>query len=468
MGSQNSKIARNSFILYIRLIVVLFLGIVSARYILQALGASDFGLYNVVGGIVSMMAVLNSVMVATTYRFIAVEIGTGNKNNINKIFNISLTIHIILAIIVLLVAETLGVFYITHYLNMSVGKIDDALFVFHLSILSTVFTILSVPFQGLIIANERFKLTASVEILRSVLALGAALFVFFFDGDKLRMYAILIATISILPAILYWAYSNYKFLSLIKWNFQKQKSRYREMVAFSGWLMFGAVSSVGEIQGSVLLINYFFGTVVNAGYGIATQINNMIKMFAQSLNQASIPQITISHSEGKIDRSMKLVIFSSKYSFFLMLLPSVPILLETDFILELWLKKVPVYTAVFIQIMIVNALIATMNSGIYSLIHATGRIKFFQIILGSITLLGLPVSYIFFKYGFPVYSLLLIYTVFYLISFFAVHILVKRILHIDLKEFIYKAIYKMLQVCLLIVPLFFLKNLMVEGFFQVY
>ena len=452
--TANSRIAKNSLILYIRLIVVLFIGILSSRFILQALGASDFGLFNVVGGIVSIMAVLNNVLVSTTYRYIAIELGTGAEDAVNKVYNISLVIHIILATIVFLLSETIGVFYIKHYLVISNGKLDDALFVFRLSILSTVLSILSVPSQGLIFAKEKFSVTAIVEIFRSSLALIVTILVLFYSGNKLRFYAGLITIISILPSILYFLYSRYQFSSLTKWNFQKEKEKYKGIVSYSGWLMFGAAASVGEIQGSVIIINLFFGTLVNAGYGIANQVNNLVKMFAQSLNQATIPQITTSYSGGNMERNMQLVVFSSKYAFFLLLIPSLPILLETEFILKLWLKEVPEYTVIFIQIMIINALISTMNSGIYAAIQASGEIKYFQIILGAFTLSGLPISFILFKYGLPVYVSLLVYSVLYIVNFFVIHILAKRILQFNTREFFNNAVSKMVKVFITITPLF--------------
>ena len=461
--SDNSRIAKNSLILYFRLIIVSIIGLLSSRFILQALGASDFGLYSVVGGIVFMMAFLNNVMVSTTYRFIAFELGTGDSNGINRVFNISLVIHIFLAFLVILFAETIGVYYIRNHLTISVGKLYDALFVFRFSIGSTFVSILSVPYQGLIIAKEKFSVTAAIEILRSCLAFGVVILVLFSIGNQLRLYAVLIAIVSILPPVLYFLYSRYRFSSLIKWNFQKKKGKYKEMIGFSGWIMFGAASSAGEIQGSALVINLFFGTVLNAGFGIANQVNNVVKMFARSINQAVIPQITKSFSGGNTERTMQLVIYSSKYSFLMMLIPSLPILLETDFILKLWLKEIPEYTSIFIKLMIVNALITTMNAGIPAAVHATGKIKYFQIIISILSLLGLPVSYILFKFGSPPYLLLIVYTVIAIFNFFVVQILLQRLIQFDIRMFYQKAYFKMIKVSLAILPLFLMTNLFLSN-----
>ncbi len=457
--SENKTIAKNSIILYIRLIITSIIGLLASRFILQALGASDYGLYNIVGGIVFLMAFLNNVMTSTTYRYIAFELGAGDANGVNRVFNISLVIHILIAILAFSFAETVGIYYIKNYLNIEFGKLDDALFVFRLSVFSTLVSILSVPYQGLIVAKEKFSATVTIEIFRSCLALGAILFVLCYAGNRLRLYALLIAIISIVPSLLYFLYSRYRYLSIIKWNFQKEKSQYKEMIGFSGWIMFGAAACAGEIQGVALIINLFFGTVLNASFGIANQVNHVVKMFAQNLNSAAIPQITKSYSGGNTDRTMQLVVFSSKYSFLLLLLPSLPILLETDFILKLWLKEVPEYTSIFIKLMIVNSLITNMSAAIPAVVHATGKIKYFQLILSTLLLMGLPASYFLLKLGFPPYVLPLSYIVIAIINLFVMQILLKRIVQFDIMEFFYKAYFKMIMVAIAISPLFLLENI---------
>lgn len=461
--SDNSKIVKNSLILYFRLIVVSVIGLVTSRYILQALGVSDFGLYNVVGGIVFMMAFLNNVMISATYRFIAFEMGRGDDEGVNRVFNTSLVIHIFLALVCLLIAETAGVYYIKHYLQVAPGKLDDALFVFHLSMLSTFVTILGVPYQGLLTAKEQFSVTAVIEIIRSFLALAAVVLLLFYTGNTLRLYASLMAVVTVVPPVLFVLYSYVKYAAVIRWKLQRELHQYREMFAYSGWIMFGASAVAAEVQGSALILNIFFGTVLNAGYGIAGQVNNVIRTFSQSLNQAAIPQITKSYSGGNTDRTMQLVIFSSKYSFLLMLLPALPILLETDFILGLWLGDVPEYTAMFVQVMLVNALISTSNAGIPAAVHATGKIKYYQIILSTVMLLALPASYFLLKAGLPPQSLLLAYTGAAVVNLFVRQIVLKQLIDFDVRDFFNKAYAKMIIVCVLCSPLFLVKELLEEG-----
>jgi O-antigen/teichoic acid export membrane protein len=449
-----------------RLLVSSVIGLLASRFILQALGASDFGLYNVVGGIVFIIAFLNTVMISTTYRFIAFELGAGQDERVNGVFNISFVIHTGLALLIVFLAETIGVYYIRHYLVVDAGKLDDAIFVFRFAILGTVTSIISVPFQGLITAKEKFVVTALSEILKSSLYLAIVIYLLYFPGNRLRLYAVLMAFITMLPPLIYYLYTRRNYPEIIKWNFQRGRSKYREMALYSVWIMFGAAASIGEVQGSNLIINLFFGTVVNASFGIANQVNNVVKTFAETINQAAVPQITKSYSGGKTDRTMELVIFSSKYSFFLMLIPAVPILLETDYILKIWLKDVPQYTGIFIQLMIANALISTMNAGIPAAVHATGKIKYFQIILSSLRIMGLPIAYFMLKRGDPPYVLLLVYTTITIIALLIRQILLKRLIQFDVKEFFYRAYLKMILVALVMVPFFFVRDVFASNIWR--
>lgn len=462
----NKVIARNSIVLYVKLIIASVLGLLTSRFIIQALGASDFGLYNVVGSIVFMMAFLNNIMVTTTYRFIAFEMGKVGLQSVNKVFNVSLVIHIILAVLVLIFAEVIGVYYINNYLKVEPGKLDDALFVFRFSVLSTIVSILSVPYQGLIIAKEKFVAASIIEISRSILALGVVLLILFYSGNKLRLYSCLISLVTILPSVLFYLYSRKVFDSETRWNFQKEKSKYKEMAFFSGWVMFGAAACAAEIQVSVIMINMFFGTVINASYGIANQVNNLVKMFAQSVNQSFIPQITKSISGGDEKRSLDLVVFSSKYSFFLILFPSLPILLETDYILKLWIKDVPAYTDILVQLFILTAMVRTMNAGIPALVQATGRIKYFQLVSSFSALLGLPISYYFFKSGSPPYIVSLVYLVIALLDLFIIQILFKKILHFDVLIFFKQLYLKIILVTLFVLPLFTVQLFVIPSFLR--
>lgn len=464
--SGNKIILKNSLILYVRLFITSIIGLVSVRYILLALGASDYGLYSVVGGIVFLMAFLNNVMISSTYRFVAFELGTGNMDGVNKVFNISVFIHISLALLTVILAETAGVFYINNYLNIPADKLTDALFVFRMSILAAVFSILSIPYKGLITAKEKFAVIASVEVIRSILALGAVLLLLLYAGNRLRLYASLIAIISVIPPVIYYLYSKWNYHELVKWRYQRDKAKYKEMIGFSGWILLGASANAAETKISAIIINIFFGTILNATFGIANKVNIVLKSFSQSLTKAVIPQITKSYSSGNTNRTMELVVFSSKYSFFLMLLPAMPLLLETKFVLELWLKDVPPYTTIFVQLMIVNSLIEVMNAGIPAAVQATGKIKYFQIILSAIKLLALPAAYLLLKAGYEPYMMIIAFTVSALISLVVRQILLKKLIQFNVKEFIMQAYFKMLSVLIPVTSLFFIQQMFAPGIYR--
>ena len=463
MSNDNILIFKNSGILFFRLIVTTLIGLFSARFIILGLGASDFGLYSVVGGLVGMMAFLNTVMTSTTYRYIAFEMGKGNNESINNVFNISLVIHLCLALLVLLFTETIGVFYVNNYLKIDAGKLTDALFVLRFSTYATFFTIIGIPYQGLVTAQEKFAVQATIEIIRGLLVFFVALAIIYYMGNRLRLYALLIAIVNIVPALLFFAYCTRKYSEIVKWNFQRDKSKYKEMIGFSGWIMIGAAASVGQTSGAALIINAFFGTVLNAAFGIANQANNIVLMFSRNLSQAAIPQITKSFSSGNSDRTISLAAYISKYTIFLMLVPAVPILLETDYLLTLWLGNLPPYTVIFCQLMIINALIGGLGGGLPAVIQATGKIKYFQIVLSTTSLLSLPVACFLFKAGYPPSSILIAFITTAGINVVVWQILLKKIINFDVRFFLKTAYLKILYVAILIMPLFFIRDFFPAG-----
>jgi len=424
--NENFLIFKNSGILFLRLLVTSIIGLFTSRFVIQSLGASDFGLYNVVGGLVIIIAFLNTVMTSTTYRFIAFEMGRNNKEGVNKVFNISLIIHICLALLVLILTETAGIYYVKNYLKINPGKLNDAIFVLRFSTYATIFSILSIPYQGLVTAQEKFATQAVIELVKSILVFLVAFALVYYIGNKLKFYAYLIAVVNLVPTLLFLYYCRRKYSEIVKWNFQRWGPKYKEMLSFSGWITLGAAASVGQTSGSALIINTFFGTVLNATFGIANQVNSIVLVFARNLGQAAIPQITKSFSSGNLERTISLSAYISKYTFFLMLLPALPILLETDYLLNLWLGELPPYTGIFCQLMIINALIGGLGGGLPAVIQATGKIKYFQIILSATALLSLPIAYFLFKVGCPPFSILVAFIITALINVVSWQVLLKK------------------------------------------
>ncbi len=407
ISDNNKRIAKNTAVLYVKLILSVIIGLYTSRVILQALGASDYGLYTIVGGVVSMMNFLGVTMMSVTYRYIVVEFGKGDEGDPRKVFNTSLVIHIALVLLLLMVGETFGVYYVTHVANIAPIKIDDALYVLHLSLAATSFVILSVPFNGLIVAREKFVFTAVVEIGRTLLKLGMVVALAYYCGNRLRMFAIIMAIFNIILPVSMYIYCFIKDRGIVRWQFNKKRSDYSGILGYAFWIMIGAVASMGQNQGSNMIINLFFNTVVNAAFGIGFQINNYVMMFVQSLNQAAIPQIMKSQSSHNTERSLSLIYGIAKIAFFIMLIPVVPLILNMDFVLKAWLKDVPQYTNVFATLLLVGGLIRCLGAGLDSSIQATGKIRPFQIFYSVAYLMVLPAAYVLFVVGFPVYTIII-------------------------------------------------------------
>jgi len=432
----NKKIAFNSIIIYIKLCVVSLISIVLSRYVLDALGASDYGLYSVVGGIVLLLNVINSAMTSSTYRYLAFEIGKEENGDAHKIFNISFVIHLGFALAILVLGGIIGEFYISNYLNISSTKIPDAKFIFRLSILAAAFNTITVPYQGLLVAYEKFTITAAIDIFSNVVKLLLVLLFIFSEGNRLRIYGCIMLSYTIVSCVTYYVYCKYKFKSITRFKYFKDGGLYQEMVSFSGWTLFGAAANVGKAQGSAIIINLFFGTVVNAAYAIAHQVETFIMMFARSLSSAAVPQTTKNYSAGNLDRSIILTSYISKYTFILMALVSIPIMLEIDFLLDIWLKEVPAGAASFCNLIILGNLIGCLGEGIPNLINASGKIKAYQIVVNSILFAGLPISFFLYKAGMNVYTICIVYCVINFVNSFVKLYMLKRVVSFNVYDFI--------------------------------
>ena len=397
--NENKKIAVNSIILFVRLCLVSVINLVMARLVLQALGVSNYGLYNVVGGIVALLNVVNTAMVTTTYRYIAFELGKGEKGNTNKVFNSSLAIHVMFGLFILLVGLPIGEWYVSSFLNVAIESIGDAHFVLRISILTTMVSTILVPYQGLLVAFEKFYVSAVIDIITQCLKLVAVFALLYIVGNKIRIYSVIMFGYIFVSSIMFLIYSYRNHYSTCKLNFNKDWKLYREMFSFSGWILFGAISSVGKTQGGAMIINYFFGTLVNAAFAVANQMENFILMFSRMLSQAAVPQITKSFSSGNESRSVKLASYISKYTYILMLFVAFPIIMEMDFILGIWLKNVPAYTIPFVRLILVWSLIETINGPLYMAIQSTGKIKLYQLIVGIINLSNIPLLIFSFSVG---------------------------------------------------------------------
>lgn len=402
-SANNKRIAINTLILYSKLIITIVISFIISRLVLQALGASDYGLYNVVGGIVALLNTLATSMVATSYRYMAVELGKGNDGNPNRIYNTVFVIHSVLAILLILIGETIGVYYIQNFLNVDSSRIDDALFILHLSLLTTAFAVITVPMNGLIIARENFIFISIVEIVSALLKLVLIIALMYLPGDRLRLYAVFLAFVQLISPIAYQIYCRKSDKDVVKWNLNKCKRDYSGVLKFASWMLIGALACMARVQGAAMIINFYFGTIINAAFGLASQVDAAATQFTNTLRQAAVPQIMKSQASGDEERSINLVYIISKYSFMCILILAIPLMTCISGTLKLWLGVPPEYTDIFIVLMLINGMIANLGAGFDATIQATGKVKKNQIGYSLINLSLLPIIYVLYKLGFAPY-----------------------------------------------------------------
>lgn len=371
----------------------------TSRVVLNVLGVSEFGIYNVVGGVVMMFSSLNTTMATAVQRFMNFEMGRKNFKGLNDIFNTSVIIHIFIAVIVFILLETVGVWFLNTQMNIQPMRMEAANWVLQFSIFTFVVTILSVPYDAVIIANEHMQAFALISIIEVSLKLLIVFALGWFDFDKLKLYAVLTFAVSV---VLRFIYSNYskKHFAEAKFKWEWHKNLFKEMFSFAGWNMIGVSSTLIRTQGINIVLNIFFGTIVNAAMGIANQVKTAVDQFSNNFLMALNPQITKSYAAGDHVYLFKLVFNGSKYAFFLVFFLTLPIIIETEYILSLWLKTVPDYTVIFVRLVLFISIIESMSKTLIQTMFATGVIKRYQIIVGSVTIFNLPISILFLYLGF--------------------------------------------------------------------
>lgn len=393
INSNNNKIVKNTLALYLRMFFMTALTLYTSRVVLNTLGISDYGIYNVVGGFVLMLSYLNSVFVDSSQRFITISLGKGNIVELKEVFKTANTIHTIISIALLLFAESFGLWFLNHKLVIAPERLYAANWVFQFSVLSMLITILSIPYKASIVAHEHIHIYAYISIIEAIMKLIIVFMLLFVPFDKLIMYAFLQLIVSIIVPIWFAIYCRRKFEECcfaFTWNREILKS----MGAYSGWVLVGNLGFTFKDQFSNIILNLFLGTSINAARGIAAQVNSTVTSFVNNFMMAMSPQITKTYAEGDIDRSRSLVYAGSKISFFLMSIFIVPIYIRIEYVLQLWLGIVPEYTAIFCKIIILSSLYYSMSKTITVAIQAKGDIKWFQIGISFIMLLELPIAYL--------------------------------------------------------------------------
>ena len=396
-SDNNKRIAKNTLFLYFRMLFMMVVNLYTSRVVLNVLGVVDFGINNVVGGVIAMLGFLTGSLGSASSRYITYDLGKGNLTVMKKTFGNILSIHFILAGFVLIVGETVGLWFVTTQLQIPAERETAAFWVYQFSVFSAILSIISVPYNAAIIAHEKMSAFAYISIVDAVLKLLVAFLLIISPYDKLIVYALLIFLIISFDRIVYSIYCNRHFEET-KVRFGYNKKIFKEIFAFAGWTMNGNLAVWGYNQGVNILLNIFFGPTVNAARGVAAQVQNSCQQFCANFQMALNPQLTKSYAQGDLEYMRKLLIKSSKFSFFILFFIALPLALEAPLVLKWWLGIVPEYTANFLRLILVVGLLYTLSNPIITSVHATGNIKKFQIVEGSMLLMIVPIAYLLLKF----------------------------------------------------------------------
>ena len=391
--SNNKRIAKNTIILYIRMIVMMIVTFYTTRVILAALGVEDYGIYNVVGGLVAMFSLLSSSLSSATSRFITFGLGQGDKNELRKIFSASVNINVILAAIVILAIETIGVWFLNNKMTIAANRLDAANYVLHFSTITFAIGLLSVPYNASIIAHEKMSTFAYMTIFDAVARLAIALSIKHYGGDKLVLFAALNIIPHVISQIIYWQYCKRKFEECTyERNWDNQI--FKRIGSFAIWNFIGCTAGTMKDQGVNIAINLFTGPAVNAARGIAMQVNGIVSRFIQNFTIALNPQIIKDYAAGNLERMHKLIFTGTRFSYFLFMFISIPVFFEIETLLQVWLGQVPAHTILFTRLVLILTLAEIISQTLVTAQAATGKIRNYQIVVGGILLMNFPISYL--------------------------------------------------------------------------
>lgn len=432
--ANNRRIARNTIALYIRMFCSMVISLFTSRIILDSLGISNYGIYNVVGGFVAMFSIMSSSLTNSISRFLTFELGKGDTEKLKRVFSTSLNVMFALSIVVLLIGETIGLWFLNSEVNIPADRMESANFVYQLSIATYILGLISVPYNASIISHEKMTTFAYIGIFEIVMKLVIVYTLYISPFDKLKTYALLLFLLSLSIRLIYGLYCNRNFKEA-HYQFIYDKPLLRQMTGFAGWnfLAQGAYQLNGS--GVNLLINIFFGVTLNAARGIAVQVNNAVSQFISNFMVALTPQITKSYAAGQLPEMHDLIFRGAKFSYFLCLLFLIPICIETDYILNLWLIEVPDYTVSFVRWSLYITAISMFSGTLITALHATGNIKRYMIIVGLVEVSNFPITYMAFKLGAnPLYSYYIYFGVYLVLMFLRLY-LVKDLIKMSGRRF---------------------------------
>lgn len=433
--SNNKRLAKNSMMLYLRMFVNMGISLYTSRLILNALGETDFGIYNVVGGIVVMFTFINGSMNSSTSRFLTISLAKGDIQDLKQTFSFTITIHAILAFIILLLAETVGLWFLYYKMVIPIERMNISCILYQLSVITTMISIMSVPYNASIISHEKMGAFAYISISDVVFKLLIVFAVIYLPWDRLLVYAILLFTTQLVNQSIYIIYCR-KHFTEARFTYCWNKKLFKEMCSFAGWNMAGNLAFICYTQGLNLLINLFFGPSINAARGIAVRVQGIVSNFVSNFQTAIHPQITKSYATQNLEYTKTLIYSESKFSFYLLLILSLPIMIEAQTILTWWLINVPESTVIFLIIMLSTSFVESMINPLLITALATGNIKKLQIITCPILLSILPISYITLSLGASAYWVFIINFIILFITLIVRVIMIKPFIQISLQDYL--------------------------------
>ncbi|WP_343746288.1 hypothetical protein [Chitinophaga sp.] len=402
-----NRVILNTGALYGRMLITIFISLFATRLVLNILGVADYGLFNLISGVIAMLSFLNIAMTISTQRYMSFHLGTKDGHKLKLVFNASVLLHFILGLAMVLLFEVAGGYLFDHVLNYPADRTMAAKLIFQFMVVSAFFTIISVPYDATLIAQENMVTVAILGVVESLGKLLIALVLQYTGYDKLIVYGGLMTLLTVLLLLFKQVYCAMKYKeSRIAIRRYADRQLLKEMFAYAGWNMFGAGSVVARNQGLALLLNVFFGTVVNAAYGIANQVNAQLSYFSVTMLRALNPQIIKSEGSGDRPRMLRLAMIASKFSFFLLSFLAIPMMIEMPFVLQCWLKQVPEYTVIMCRLIVIATLINQLSAGIQVAVQSVGKIRKYQVVVSTMVLLNLPVAWLLLKAGWPAASVL--------------------------------------------------------------
>lgn len=448
MDQRNSRLMRNTIAMYIRMVFTTLIGLYTSRLTLQVLGIEDFGIYNVVGGVVSFFSFISNSMSISIQRYYAVELGKNDIDKLNKVFSMAINIHLVIAIIVFLLAESIGLYFVEEKLNIPSYRDTAVLWIYQFIVLSIVLNIIQVPYSGLIISYERIKIFAYVSIVEVVLKLGLIIILLYIDTDKLIFYGLFMLITTLFVVGFNILYCKFSFKE-IKYCFSYNRAEYYEMLNFAAWTAIGEIAWTFVTQGVNIILNIFFGPIINAARGISTQIQSFIQRFVQSFQTPLNPQIMKSYAQHETKRVINLFFKGTVYSYYLVLIISIPIILNIEYLLKIWLKNFPEEAIPFCIVTIIGILVDILGNLVQPIIKANGNIKKFNIVTSLTLFINFPISYLVLKLGFEAYSVLFVYCFISFVTLIIKLIFLQKVISFTIIDFLKRVIYPICRITIL-------------------